>query len=138
MDTRFIKLVYRIEWPLAATIAIAAAAVFLNAGTADAADIVHGKVLYETHCGACHTTQAHWRDKRIVKTWIELLGQVGRWQKVAGQNWGESDIGDTAAYLNERFYNLPCPASACKGPQPAGVERPALVLWLHPAGSSSQ
>ncbi|HEV2007734.1 MAG TPA: hypothetical protein VGQ88_03325 [Burkholderiales bacterium] len=60
-------LVSWIEWPLAAMIAVAATAVFLNAGTAYAADIDRGKLLYETHCSACHTAQAHWRDQRIVK-----------------------------------------------------------------------
>ena len=138
MDKYFDKLESLDKWPLLATITIAAAVVFLSAGTAYAADIDRGRLLYETHCSACHTTQAHWRDQRIAKAWTDLLGQVGRWQKVAGQNWSETDIGNAAAYLNERFYKLPCPASACKGPQPAAVERSILALRMHRSGSSGQ
>jgi len=60
---------------------------------------------------ACHTTQAHWRDKSVVHSWGDLVYQVNRWQGVAGQNWSATDINDVATYLNERFYRLPGPAS---------------------------
>ena len=35
-----------------------------------------------TACAACHTTQAHWRDKRVVRSWGDLVYQVTRWQQV--------------------------------------------------------
>lgn len=81
------------------------------------ADEQRGRLLYETACVACHTTQAHWRDKRVVGSWSDLLGQVTRWQQNAGQNWGASEIVDVAAHLNDRFYRLPCPVAGCGGPQ---------------------
>ena len=81
------------------------------------ADEERGRLLYETACVACHTTQAHWRDKRIVQSWSELLYQVSRWQHNAGQNWQSAEIVDVAAHLNGRFYNLPCPVPGCGGPQ---------------------
>lgn len=73
------------------------------------ADARRGELLYDTACLACHTTQAHWRDRRIVQSWPDLLGQVTRWQQVAGQNWAGEEIRDVAAYLNRRFYKLPAP-----------------------------
>jgi cytochrome c len=81
-----------------------------------AADEGRGRLLYETACIACHTTQAHWRDKSIVRSWPELLYQVDRWQRNAGQKWISSDIVDVAAHLNNQFYKLPCPVSGC-GPR---------------------
>lgn len=78
-----------------------------------AADLDHGRKLYEISCDACHTTQLHWRDKRVVDSWTGLLQQVNRWQRNSGQSWEPADIKDVAAYLNARFYHLPCPANEC-------------------------
>jgi cytochrome c2 len=72
-------------------------------------DASHGRLLYENACVACHTTQAHWRNKSIVTDWPSLVGQVTRWQAIAGQSWNEDEIRDVAAYLNQRFYRLPAP-----------------------------
>jgi mono/diheme cytochrome c family protein len=80
------------------------------------ADAARGQLLYETACAACHTTQAHWRDKRVVRSWGDLVYQVTRWQSVAGQNWSADEVGDVAAYLNRRFYGLSCPTPGCMGP----------------------
>lgn len=84
--------------------------------TGPAADAARGQLLYETACAACHTTQAHWRDKRVVRSWGDLIFQVTRWQQVAGQNWEADQVADVAAYLNRRFYGLPCPTPGCTGP----------------------
>ena len=78
-----------------------------------AADLGHGRKLYEQTCDACHSANVHWREKRLVTSWGSLLYQVTRWQANAGQRWEEGDIKDVAAYLNEQFYHLPCPASEC-------------------------
>jgi mono/diheme cytochrome c family protein len=76
------------------------------------ADPGRGGLLYETACVQCHTTQAHWRDKRIVNSWDSLLEQVDRWRKVGGHRWSEADIRDVASHLNERFYKLPAPGKS--------------------------
>ncbi len=96
-----------------------------NARTA-AADVQRGRLLYETYCIACHTTQAHWRDNHIVASWSDLLYQVTRMQRNAGQDWSSTEISDVAAYLNEIFYKMPCPSPDCGGPQ-AGVEQHAAL-----------
>jgi len=33
-----------------------------------------GALLYDTHCIGCHTTQAHWRDRRLVTDWASRFG----------------------------------------------------------------
>ena len=78
-----------------------------------AANLDHGRKLYENNCDACHRTTVHWRDKRLVDSWAGLLQQVDRWQRNSGQSWEPADIKDVAAYLNARFYQLPCPANEC-------------------------
>ncbi len=89
-------------------------------------DSQRGRMLYDTQCNACHTAQAHWRDKRLVHTWRDLVREIARWEKSSGQNWSEQDIGDTAAYLNGVFYRLPCTARGCEGQRAkaAAAEKP--------------
>jgi mono/diheme cytochrome c family protein len=84
------------------------------------ADAARGRLLYEGACSTCHTTQPHWREKRFVDSWRELVLQVDRWQRVAHQSWSAAEINDVAAFLNERFYKLPCPLPGCRGPRARG------------------
>ena len=70
-------------------------------------DTTRGQALYESACSACHTEQAHWRDKRLVRDWQGLLHQVTRWQQLVGQNWSQDDLRQVAEYLNRRYYHLP-------------------------------
>ena len=83
------------------------------ADKAPAPDIARGGELYRTTCIACHTAQVHWREKRLVRSWDDLVFQVSRWQRVAGQDWSREEISDVAAYLNRVFYDIPCPRSSC-------------------------
>jgi hypothetical protein len=76
-------------------------------------DQAHGGELYRTTCIVCHTAQVHWREKRLVRSWDDLVFQVSRWQRIAGQDWSREDINDVAAYLNREFYDLPCQRSGC-------------------------
>lgn len=68
-----------------------------------------GALLYENHCGQCHSEQMHWRDKRIVTDWASLKVLVRRWQGVAQLNWGDDEVEDVARYLNARFYRFAAP-----------------------------
>jgi mono/diheme cytochrome c family protein len=63
-----------------------------------------GELLYSTYCIACHTTEIHWRDKKLVTDWASLKAQVRRWQATTGVVWSESDIGEVTRYLNELYY----------------------------------
>jgi hypothetical protein len=64
-----------------------------------------GPLLYSTHCVACHTTQVHWREKRLAKDWPGLVSEVRRWQANAGQRWGDEDITLVARHLNGLYYH---------------------------------
>ena len=86
-----------------------------------AADLEHGRKLYEVSCDACHNANIHWRDKRLVDSWPALLHQVNRWQRNANQRWEPADVNDVAAYLNERFYHLQCPSNEC-APKAAALD----------------
>jgi mono/diheme cytochrome c family protein len=66
-----------------------------------------GELLYSTHCIACHTSQAHWRDKRIATDRSSLEAEVRRWQATAMLRWSEDDIADVTRYLNDTFYRFP-------------------------------
>ncbi|HEX4984646.1 MAG TPA: cytochrome C [Burkholderiales bacterium] len=80
-------------------------------------DIGRGRMLYGTSCDACHSQNVHWRDRRIADSWPSLVAQVTRWQANTGRRWPQEDIRNVAAYLNERFYHLPCPVEECLGRQ---------------------
>ena len=82
-------------------------------------DAQRGRLLYDTQCHSCHSAQAHWRDRRLVRSWSDLLREVARWEKTAGQHWSVQDIGDTAAYLNAVYYRLPCDRAGCAGERAA-------------------
>jgi mono/diheme cytochrome c family protein len=66
-----------------------------------------GRLLYETHCIACHTTQMHWRDNKLARDWAGLKAWVGRWQADLGLGWNEQDVVDVARHLNELYYRHP-------------------------------
>jgi len=68
-----------------------------------------GEMLYQNHCVACHTTQVHWRDQRLVKDWASLRAQVRRWERNTGLTWSEEDIEAVGQYLNQLYYQFPDP-----------------------------
>jgi mono/diheme cytochrome c family protein len=70
-------------------------------------DATRGELLYSTHCIACHSTQVHWRDKKLVTNWTGLRTEVGRWQKFAGLGWGDDDVAAVTRYLNALYYHYP-------------------------------
>jgi mono/diheme cytochrome c family protein len=72
--------------------------------------VARGELLYKTHCVGCHTTQVHWRDRKLAGDWTGLLTQVRRWQRNAGLKWGEQEIADVTRYLNGKFYHFAPPA----------------------------
>lgn len=67
-------------------------------------NVARGQLLYATHCNACHTTQIHWREQKLVTDWNSLTEQINRWQSVAGLGWSKDEIKDVAHYLNGMFY----------------------------------
>jgi mono/diheme cytochrome c family protein len=66
-----------------------------------------GELLYSTYCVACHTTQIHWREKKLATDWASLKFQVRRWQENLGLSLGEDDVAAVATYLNGLYYHFP-------------------------------
>ena len=65
-----------------------------------------GELLYATHCIACHTSQMHWRDRKLATDWTTLEQQVRRWQAIALLRWSDDDIVEVTRYLNQSFYRF--------------------------------
>lgn len=74
--------------------------------------LTRGRLLYETHCIACHNSQMHWRDGRIVQDWNGLAEQVRRWQERAKLQWSDADILEVTRHLNATIYRFPQPGPA--------------------------
>ena len=72
-----------------------------------AQDAERGRHLYENHCQGCHSSRAHIREGRKVRTRTDLSAWVRRWQRSQSLNWGEEEVADVAAYLNDTYYRLP-------------------------------
>jgi cytochrome c1 len=79
-------------------------------GTVPQPPPTRGKLLYDTHCIACHNSQMHWRDARVVRDWPGLVTQVRVWQERGKLQWSDGDIVDVARHLNDIIYRLPRPA----------------------------
>jgi mono/diheme cytochrome c family protein len=78
----------------------------LAAGQGSRTGEPNGELLYSTYCIACHTTQVHWREKRLATDWTSLKFQVRRWQGNAGLGLGEDDIAAIARHLNTLYYHF--------------------------------
>lgn len=83
-----------------------------------------GELLYTTHCVACHTTQIHWREKRLASDWASLAVQVDRWQKNGNLAWDAADVAAVARHLNAVYYHFPMPEAKALGSH-GGPERVA-------------
>jgi len=76
-----------------------------------------GELLYATHCSGCHSTQLHWRAKKLATNWLRLKAEVDRWQKSASLGWRDEEVTDVARYLNARYYHFALPVAT---PSPKG------------------
>jgi mono/diheme cytochrome c family protein len=65
-----------------------------------------GELLYSTYCVSCHTTEVHWREKKLATDWVSLNAQVRRWQSNAGLGLGEDDVAAIGRYLNDLYYHF--------------------------------
>lgn len=68
-------------------------------------DPSRGELLHSTHCIACHSTQVHWRDKKLASDWPRLLSEVRHWEGLAQLKWTEDDVAAVARYLNAMYYH---------------------------------
>lgn len=84
----------------------AALALMLLAAAAGAQDIDQGRLLYETHCIACHREGLHDRQSSRVRTYADLRFQVERWSKQAGRAFTSDELADLIEYLDAAHYRL--------------------------------
>lgn len=86
-----------------------------------------GRLLYQTHCVACHDSQMHWRDRRVARDWPGLVAQVRAWQERANLGWSETDVVEVARHLNDTIYRHKRPLALGHAERPLALghgERP--------------
>jgi len=71
-----------------------------------AEDIDRGKLLYENHCGGCHTSAIHQRDDRKSNTLVEMSKWVIRWQYHLKLGWSFEEVRQVVGYLNATYYHI--------------------------------
>ena len=82
-------------------------AVTMATGQNSGKDEPRGELLYSTYCVGCHSTQVHWREKRLATDWAGLTAQVRRWQRNVAPGLGGDDVAAIARYLNGLYYHFP-------------------------------
>lgn len=92
---------------------LAATLVGVLLAPASAADLERGKLLYSARCVGCHDQSVHNRAARKALTIEGIRSQVRRWDAFLGGAWREDEVNDVASYLNELFYQYPCPPAVC-------------------------
>ena len=80
--------------------------ILLFAGPIHAEEVDPGKLLYENHCGACHTPEVHERANQKVNTLVDLSKMIIRWQYHLKLNWSVEEVRQVRQYLNNRYYNI--------------------------------
>lgn len=90
------------------TIRPAILALAMLAAPAFAQDAERGRVLYETHCVACHYERIHKRDpsRSLVRTVPQLRLEVAQRAAMTGRRFTLEDLDDIAEYLNRTHYRL--------------------------------
>lgn len=65
-----------------------------------------GELLYENHCQDCHDKSVHTRDELRATSPELLRAWVMSWSIHNGLFWGEDEIADISAYLDQTFYHF--------------------------------
>ncbi|MEO5695413.1 MAG: cytochrome c [Usitatibacter sp.] len=99
---------------LLAALTAAAGIVLATPRTADGAEEVRGRALYESRCTSCHATSVHGRTKRVAADFEQVRAWVARWNRDIPVGWSDAEIDDVAAYLNNTYYHYPCPPTICR------------------------
>jgi hypothetical protein len=71
-----------------------------------AADMEHGKMLYENHCVSCHSSAVFTREKRMVNNFTELRERIRQCELSNDLTWFDEDIDAVVNYLNTNFYKF--------------------------------
>jgi mono/diheme cytochrome c family protein len=92
-----------------ATASASLAALLLAAGTAQAQNIDRGRLLYEAHCGSCHTERLHDREKSVIRSYADLRAEVGRRAAMTSRRFSPDELDDVIEFLDRSHYRLDVP-----------------------------
>jgi len=73
---------------------------------AQAADAINGRKLHDGNCMRCHDTSVYTKADRSVNTYAALRHRVDLCHGSLGLAWGDSELDDVAAYLDQAFYKF--------------------------------
>lgn len=82
------------------------AALLAAAAPLRAQDLERGKLLYETHCGACHYERVHQRARPAVRDLAQLHAMVARWAPQTKHRFTPEDQEAVVLYLNASHYRF--------------------------------
>ena len=85
---------------------VAAAGLAFPAWAAELPDAERGRLLYENHCGVCHSSKVHRRAAPLPMNLKDLRGIVGGWVKDQKLNWSDNEISDVVEYLDSTYYRM--------------------------------
>lgn len=76
--------------------------------SAAAQDAAQGRVLYETHCLACHYERIHRREpsRSLIKSHAGLRVEVARRAALTGRAFTARELDDIAEYLDRSHYRM--------------------------------
>jgi mono/diheme cytochrome c family protein len=77
---------------------------------ASAQETERGRLLYETHCGTCHTARTH--DERLrpaVRDLADVRDMVAQWAKQTGRTYTLDELEEITQFLNESHYRFGLP-----------------------------
>lgn len=86
--------------------ALGGLALALCTAQALAADPQQGKLLYETHCGACHYEKLHTRKATKIASYAALKTEVSKWAAETGRVFTPAELDDIVEYLNQSHYRV--------------------------------
>jgi mono/diheme cytochrome c family protein len=83
--------------------------VLLLSGAAQAQGIDRGRLLYDTHCGSCHTERLHDREKSVIRSYADLRSEVGRRAAMTNRRFTPDELEDIIEFLDRSHYRLDVP-----------------------------
>ena len=79
------------------------------AGAAHGQNIDRGRLLYDTHCGSCHTERLHTREKSAIRSYADLRAEVGRRAALTNRRFSPEELEDIIEFLDRSHYRLDVP-----------------------------
>lgn len=75
---------------------------------ARAQDTERGRLLYDTHCVACHYERIHNRDpsQSLVRSSAQLRAEVANRSRLTDRRFTEEELDDITEYLNRGHYRF--------------------------------